>query len=150
EIVVALVRVVGDRIGLADAVGISEIARDQVFLFEALRITQCQRRFQQWAADRPPQIDDRIAVLQQRFGFLAHQVVHPLGRGPRGGGVVGGVGGYLEAWVGWGGGRGGLKRKNHGRSSKFRNGALRKGEGVRSPPREPLTPTLSTPAAPQR
>jgi len=54
----------------------------QILLFEALRIAERQRRIQQWAADRAPQIDDREAMLQQFFGLLAHQLAHALGGRP--------------------------------------------------------------------
>jgi len=43
KVVVALVGVVGDRIGLARPVRVSEVAGDQVILGEALCIAQCER-----------------------------------------------------------------------------------------------------------
>ena len=84
EVVVSLLGIVGDRIGLARAVRVFEIAGDQIVLGEALRVAQCQRQFQHRPVDRPPQIDDCIAVLQQFLGFVAHQLPHALRRGPRG------------------------------------------------------------------
>ncbi len=86
EPVPAMRRVPGDRRGLADAVGIAALGHHHVVGRQAARVGDRQRPALDRMADRPPRLDDRKAVPEQRLGFVAHQVADPLR--PRPFGVV--------------------------------------------------------------
>ena len=84
EPVPALIRVVGDRVGLADPVGIAPLVDDERLGLDGLRVADRQRVALDRMVDRPPHLDDREAALEQRLGLVAHDVAHPLRPGPFG------------------------------------------------------------------
>ena len=57
-----------------------EFAGDQVRIGEAPRIAQRERRILHRPADRPPDIDDAEAALQQLARFVAEMVADPARR----------------------------------------------------------------------
>ena len=77
-------RVVGDRVGLADALLVDEIRRHEVVLTYRAGIAQRERRILQRPLDRTPQIDHLHPPLQQLVGLVGDQVADPLRAGSAG------------------------------------------------------------------
>src|SRR6185312_4042826 len=78
--------IVGDGIGLADAVWIAPLGDDEILRGHAARIAQRQREAFDWMANRPPHLNDGEAALQQALGLLPQEIAHALR--PRPFGVV--------------------------------------------------------------
>ncbi len=66
-------------VDLAGTIRIDEVGCDQILVIDAAGIADSQRGILNRAADRPPHIDHRKALLQQRISVAAEQVTHALG-----------------------------------------------------------------------
>ena len=77
-------RVIGHRIGLADALAIDEVGRHQIGRIDGARVAHRERRILQRPADRAPQIDHLDPALEQFLGLVGQQVADPLRAGARG------------------------------------------------------------------
>ncbi len=71
-------RIVGDRIGLADAVGIAPLGNHEIVERDAARVADCERRGFDRVADRAPDLHDGEVPLQQGIGFVGKKVAHAL------------------------------------------------------------------------
>ena len=80
----AMVGVVGQPVGLADAVRVAAFGHHQVARRDAARIGQCQRIRFEHRLDRPPHLDDREAPRQQGRRLVRQPVAHPLRARPFG------------------------------------------------------------------
>src|SRR5215510_2642018 len=78
EPVPAVLRIVGDRIGLADAIGIATLRYHEVTRRHAARIADGERKGLDRMADRPPDLHDREPSLQELIRLLWQQITHPL------------------------------------------------------------------------
>ena len=77
-----VLRIVGDRVGLADAVRVAPLRDDEVVERHAAGVGDGERMGLDRIADRPPHLDDGEAVLQQLFGLVGQDVAHALRAGP--------------------------------------------------------------------
>ncbi len=74
----ALAGIVGDAVDLALAVGKHQVGLDQVGLIDAAGVAEPKGPSPRGVMDRPPDVDDRRAPLEQGLGLVAHDVAHPL------------------------------------------------------------------------
>ena len=71
EPVPLVLRIVGDGVGLADAVGIAALGDDEIVERDAARVADRERKALDRMADRPPHLDDGEAALEQLVRLLA-------------------------------------------------------------------------------
>src|SRR5437870_540327 len=78
EPVPAVLGIVGDRIGLAHAIGIAALRYHEVLRRHAARIADGEWKGLDRVADRTPHLYDREPPFQELVGFLRQQTAHPL------------------------------------------------------------------------
>src|SRR5829696_1800732 len=71
-------RLIGNRVGLADAVGIAALGDDQIVGREAAGIADGERKCLYWMADRPPYLHDGEAAREKIIRLLWQEIAHTL------------------------------------------------------------------------
>src|SRR5580658_6800399 len=84
----AMVRIVGEAIGLTDFVAIDQIGRDEVFGIDRAGIADRERRRFDGSAYRAPYVDFDKAMLQPLLGLRRRQVIADAARSRLGGVVI--------------------------------------------------------------
>jgi hypothetical protein len=97
KIVPALVRIVGDRVGLAGAIGIAQFGGDKVLVSSVSASHSASGERSSGPAIGRQTLLMAKAVLQQFLGLVAHQVANALRRRPGGVVVVDPPGRHLDA-----------------------------------------------------
>src|SRR3954469_6752306 len=80
----AVLGIVGDGIGLADAIGIATLIHHEIIGRDAAGVADGKREALDRMADRPPHLHDGEPALQEIVGLLRKQVAHALRAGPFG------------------------------------------------------------------
>ncbi len=68
----------GRHIDLARAILVDDVAADPVFGRNRAGVADGQGRIDHRPLQRPPDIDEGVALAEQALGLLAHQLAHPL------------------------------------------------------------------------
>ena len=80
----AVLGIVGDGIGLADAIGIAALIHHEISGRDAAGVADGEREALDRMADRPPHLHDGEPALQEIVGLLRKKVAHALRAGPFG------------------------------------------------------------------